>query len=195
VRLPALLRRLGAAAALGAFCAGPSYAEGLAERVAVCLACHGEKGQSAIPDVPSLGGQPAPYLLIQIYLFREKQRVVPVMNEVAKGLSDDDLRALSDTLAKLPPPTSSAEPADPARMEHGRALVTQHRCNNCHNLDLSGRESIPRIAGQREEYLARTMREYKSNARHGYDGVMASVLQPVSEAEIADLAHYIARFR
>lgn len=193
--VPALLRRLGAATVLAALCAAPSHAEGLGERVAVCLACHGEKGQSAIPDVPSLGGQPAPYLLIQIYLFREKQRVVPLMNEMTKGLSDDDLRSLSDTLAKLPPPPPSAEAADPARMEHGRTLITQHRCNNCHNLDLAGRESIPRIAGQREDYLARTLREYKSNSRHGYDGVMASVLGPVSDAEIADLAHYIARFR
>ncbi|HUK04576.1 MAG TPA: c-type cytochrome [Burkholderiales bacterium] len=167
----------------------------MAERVPVCLACHGAKGQSATPDVPSLGGQPAPYLLIQIYLFREKQRAVPLMNEMAKGLSDDDLRGLSDALAKLPAPAPSAEAADPARIERGRALITRHRCNSCHNLDLSGRENVPRIAGQREDYLARTLREYKNNTRHGYDGVMAEVTDAVTEAEIADLAHTIARFR
>jgi len=163
--------------------------------VPVCLACHGEKGQSATPDTPSLGGQPAPYLLIQIYLFREKQRASPLMNEMAKGLTDDDLRALSDTLAKLPPPQPPADAPDPARMERGRALITRHRCNTCHGLDLSGRENIPRIASQREDYLARTLREYKSNTRHGYDGVMAEVLGPVTDAEIADLAHFAAHFR
>lgn len=167
----------------------------MAERVPVCLACHGDKGQSATPDTPSLGGQPAPYLLIQIYLFREKQRTVPLMNEMAKGLSDDDLRALSDALAKLPAPAPSAEAPDPARIERGRAAITRHRCNSCHNLDLSGRENVPRIAGQREDYLARTLREYKNNTRHGYDGVMAEVTGAVTEAEIADLAHTIARFR
>ena len=41
----------------------------------------------------------------------------------------------------------------------------------------------------------KTLREYRDNIRHGYDGVMASVLAPVSDAEIADLAYYIARFR
>jgi cytochrome c553 len=167
----------------------------VAERIPVCLACHGEKGQSAAPDVPSLGGQPAPYLLIQIYLFREGQRAVPIMNDLTKGLSDDDLRALSDALAKLPAPPPSADAPDAARLERGRAAITRHRCNTCHNLDLSGRENIPRIAGQREDYLARTLREYKSNARHGYDGVMAEVLGPVTDTEIADLAHTIARFR
>ena len=75
------------------------------------------------------------------------------------------------------------------------ALITQNRCNSCHNLDLAGRENIPHIANQREDYLARTLREYKTNVRHGYDGVMAEVLAPVSEDQIADLADYIARFR
>ncbi len=42
--------------------------------MAPCLACHGERGQSAIPEVPSLGAQTSPYVLIQLYLFREKLR-------------------------------------------------------------------------------------------------------------------------
>jgi len=28
-----------------------------------------------------------------------------------------------------------------------------------------------------EDYLAKTLSEYKSNARHGYDGTMAEVMQ------------------
>ena len=187
--------RLVAAAGLALAAGAGLRAQTVGERVPVCLACHGEKGQSATPEVPSLGGQPAPYLLIQIYLFREGQRVVPLMNQMAKGLSDDDLRALSDSLAKLPAPAPSSEAPDPARIERGRAAITRHRCNSCHGLDLAGRDNIPRIAAQREDYLARTLREYKSNARHGYDGVMAEVLGPVTDAEIADLAHTIARYR
>ena len=122
---------------------------------------------------PSLGGQTAPYLLIQLYLFREKQRVVEIMNDMTKAFTDDDLRTFSDYLAKLPPPNPPADAGDPARMERGRALITQNRCNSCHNLDLSGRENIPRIADQREDYLVKTLREYKNNTRHGYDAVMA----------------------
>ena len=181
----------------------PLYAETFSERVAPCLACHGEKGQSENPLVPSLGGQPAPYLLIQLYLFRENQRastfkkddqMIQVMTEMTKGFTDDDLRAFSDYLAKLPAPPPVDAP-DPARMQRGSALITSNRCNSCHNLDLSGRENIPHIANQREDFLAKTLREYKDNTRHGYDGVMAEVLAPVSEAQIADLAHFIAHFR
>jgi cytochrome c553 len=178
-------------------CAGavPLFAETIAERAAPCLACHGEKGVSEAPNIPSLGGQPAPYLLIQLYLFREKQRTVEIMNQVTAKFTDDDLRNFSDFIAKLPPPPPPADAGDPARMQRASALITVHRCNSCHGLDLAGRDNIPRIADQREDYLAKTLREYKSNTRHGYDGVMAEVTQPIADEQIADLAYYIARFR
>jgi len=185
------------AAVLAFACASvlPLAAETIAERAAPCLACHGDKGVSETADIPSLGGQPAPYLLIQLYLFREKQRTVEVMNEMTKGFTDDDLRNFSDFIAKLPAPPPLTDAGDAARIQSGRALITANRCNSCHGLDLAGRDNIPRIAGQREEYLARSLREYKSNTRHGYDGVMAEVTQAVTEPQIGDLAYTIARFR
>jgi cytochrome c553 len=188
-------RRLAAAAALFCVINQPVSAETFAGRAAACLACHGEGGQSETTEIPSLGGQTAPYLLIQLYLFREKQRVVDIMNEIAKDFTDDDLRLFSDNLSKLPPPKPPADSGDPVRMMRGGALITQNRCNSCHNLDLSGRENIPRIADQREDYLVKTLREYKNNLRHGYDATMAEVLAPISDEQIVDLAYYIARFR
>ena len=77
----------------------------------------------------------------------------------------------------------------------GQALAQQHRCNSCHNPDFSGKENVPRIANQREDYLAKTLAEYKDNSRHGYDGTMADVMGPVTAEQIADLAYYLARVR
>lgn len=196
----------GTVAAVVILCAlgQPLFADTVVERAAPCLACHGEKGYSDHPVVPSLGGQPALYLLIQLYLFRENQRaslyrkddhMIQIMSEMTKGFSDDDLRKFSEFLSKLPPPPVPQDAPDPARMQAGGALITQHRCNSCHNLDLSGRENVPRISNQREDFLAKTLREYRDNIRHGYDGVMASVVAPINDVEIADLAYYIARFR
>src|SRR3954454_10737624 len=172
----------------------PAAAETFEERVAPCLACHGEKGQSATENTPSLGAQQAPYALIQLFMFREKLRVFEPMNEMAKTLSDDDLRTFSDFIAKLPNPVP-AEVAEPPRMARAQAVAQQHRCNSCHNPDFSGKDNVPRIAGQREDYLAKTLDEYKSNTRHGYDGSMADVMGPVTVEQIADLAYYIARVR
>ena len=80
-------------------------------------------------------------------------------------------------------------------MQRAQALVARHHCNSCHGADLSGGENVPRIANQREDYLARTLAEYKSNTRHGYDATMAEVMQQVTSEQIADLAYYIARVR
>lgn len=187
--------RCAAALVLATGLATPLRAETIAERAAVCFGCHGDKGKSDTTEVPSLGGQPAPYLLIQLYLFREKQRAVEVMNEVTKDFTDDDLRAFSDFVAKEPPPPPIADAREAARIQAGSALITQHRCNACHNLDLSGKDNVPRIAAQREDYLIKTMREYKANTRHGYDGTMAEVLTPITDAQIVELAYTIARFR
>jgi cytochrome c553 len=170
-------------------------AETIEERTARCLACHGEHGQSETENTPSLGGQQPPYALIQLFMFREKLRAFEPMNEMAKPLSDDDLRTFSDFIGKMPKPAPPADPGDPARLQRAQALVQQHRCNSCHNTDFSGKDSVPRIADQREDYLAKTLREYKDNSRHGYDGTMAEVLQPVTPEQIADLAYYLARVR
>jgi cytochrome c553 len=173
----------------------PVCAETMDERTAPCLACHGEHGQSETENTPSLGAQQAPYALIQLFMFREKLRVFEPMNEIAKTFTDDDLRTFSDFIGKLPKPAPPADAGDPARLQRAQALVEQHRCNSCHNTDFSGKDNVPRLADQREDYLAKIMREYKDNSRHGYDGTMAEVLQPVTVEQIADLAYFLARVR
>jgi cytochrome c553 len=178
-----------------ALIASSARAETIEERAAPCFACHGEHGQSETENIPSLGGQQAPYALIQLFMFREKLRTFEPMNEMTKAFSDDDLRAFSDFIAKLPKPNPPADSGDPARLQRAQALVQQNHCNSCHNTDFSGNDNVPRIADQREDYLLKTMREYKDNTRHGYDGTMAEVLQPVTPEQIADLAYFLARVR
>jgi cytochrome c553 len=107
------------------------------ERLAPCLACHGEKGQSQIPEVPSLGAQPEFFLSVQLLMFRDKMRDIEPMSGMIKGWSDEDLRRATDALAKLPPPNVASQPPDAARVERARALVEQHRCNFCHKQDFS----------------------------------------------------------
>jgi cytochrome c553 len=179
---------------LSLFLISPLSAETIAERAAPCLGCHGEKGTSEIDNTPSLGAQQPAYSLIQLYMFREKLRTAEPMNDMAKEMTDDDLRLFSDYLATLPKPVA-IEPSDPARMQAAKILTQQFRCDSCHNADFAGRDNIPRIANQREDYLAKTMREYKDNSRHGYDATMADVMQSISDAQIVELAYFLARVK
>jgi cytochrome c553 len=178
-----------------AFLASSVSAETIQERAVPCLGCHGEHGQSVMDVTPSLGGQQAPYALIQLFMFREKLRTFEPMNDMAKTLSDDDLRSFSDFIASLPKPVPPDDAGDPARMDRAKALASQFRCNACHKPDFSGGDNVPRIANQREDYLAKTLAAYKDNSRHGYDGTMADVMASVGPDQIADLAYFIARVR
>ena len=165
------------------------------ERLPVCLACHGANGQSRTAGVPSLGAQQAFYVTVQLLMFRERMRVVAPMNDMAKGLSDDDLRSFADVIAKLPPPAPAAGAADDARMARAGTVVEQNHCNVCHTPSFAGQDNVPRIAGQREDYLVKALRGYKDNSRRGYDDAMASVIAPITDAQILDLAYYIARVK
>jgi cytochrome c553 len=167
----------------------------LEERLAPCLACHGTQGQSEKSEVPSLGAQPAFYLLVQLYMFREGMRVVEPMNETMKDTSDDELRSMSDFISKLPPPQPAADNDDVTRLEQARSLIHANRCNYCHSQNFVGGENIPRLAGQREDYLVKALRAYKHNTRRAYEPWMSNVLYTVTEEQLADLAYFLARVR
>jgi Cytochrome c len=107
-------------------------------------------------------------------------------------LKDGSLLVSAEYVSRLPPPAPPANPPDPARLVRGRALTRQHPCGVCHNPDFSGREQMPRLAHQREDYLLKAMREYKSGARIGYAGAMATELQGLSDDDLRELAYFFS---
>jgi cytochrome c553 len=196
------LCRFAFLAAIGALPSGPghvphAHAAGpeLQERLAACAGCHGENGVSTMVNTPSLAGHPVLYTQIQLFLFREEQRVNAAMNAVAEGMSDDMLTALAEHYAKLPPAPPAAGTADPALDARGRELAASHRCGTCHLPDYVGRDQMPRIAGQREDYLLKALRDYRGGARAGDGAQMAEVVHALSDDDLKALAHHIAHFR
>jgi cytochrome c553 len=188
------VRRIVVALALCALSL-PAAAQTVKERLPTCLACHGEKGESENPEVPSLGAQQGFYVTVQLLMFRDRMRVVDPMNEMAKGLSDDDLRSFAEIISKLPPPQPAAGAVDEARMTRAVALVQANRCNFCHTANFAGQDNVPRIANQREDYLVKALRGYKDNSRRGYDASMSDVIEPITDEQMQDLAYYIARVK
>ncbi len=188
-----MMRPLEGAVLLATLLLGTASAAPLGERLAPCLACHGERGTSQTEGVPSLGAQMPDYIVTQLFQFRDKQRTAPPMNDMAADLSDDDLRSFSDALGALPAPVAAKAAPDAALAARAQALVAKHQCNSCHAGELTGRDNIPRIRGQREEYLAAALAAYRSNARPGYDPAMNEAAQGLKDDEIRDLAAYIAR--
>ena len=181
-----------AAAASVADTGAAAYAQRFAS---LCAACHGANGRSDIPGTPALAGQHGFYAITQLFLFREGRRSNEAMTAVAKTLKDDDLRGFAAVIDSLPPvaPPPAATPPDPARMNKARELARQHKCVFCHGDDLSGGQQVPRIGGQREDYLRESLRGFKSGQRPGYTQAMLEAVSPVSVEDLDTLAYYAAR--
>ncbi len=171
-----------------------SQPQPIAQRIELCYVCHGRNGHSQTPLTPSLGGQPSFYVVAQLFLFRDARRgnAPQGMTDAAKGLTNDDLRAFGEYIARLPPPPAGSGVPDAARAARGAALAEQHHCGACHNPDYSGRENMARLANQREDYLLKSLRDYKSGVRLPYSRGMEEVLVSLKDEELADLAHYLA---
>jgi cytochrome c553 len=162
----------------------------------LCAACHGANGRSDMPGTPVLAGQHSFYAITQLFLFREGRRSNEAMTAVAKPMSDADLQGFANFIGTLPPvPAPPPEtPPDAARMKQGAELAQQHKCVFCHGEDFAGGQQVPRIAGQREEYLRATLREFKSGHRPGYTMAMGQAVSQVTPEELDTLAYYAARF-
>jgi cytochrome c553 len=190
--------RLLAAAVLAAAIPGMASAQdarrGADLAAQTCVACHGDNGRSQTEDIPSLAGQPADFITLQMILFRERIRQVPVMNDFAANMPDHDIEDLAAFFASLPPgPPEDRRPRDAALFAAGQALIGPRHCGTCHVSDFGGRAQIPRIAAQREEFLARAMVEYREGRRAGADTQMNGAVVGLSNAEIAAIAHYLAQ--
>jgi cytochrome c553 len=145
---------------------------------------------------PSLAAQPESFLQWQLVYFRSGTRKSPVMQPLAEGLSDGDIRELSAYFAALPPASKdSAAPADAAMYAVGEKLAQQHRCASCHRDDYAGANAAARTANQREDYLLKALRDFKAGARTG-GGVaaMADVVYPLGDEQLQALARYMAHF-
>jgi len=190
----------GAASAANSSGAAPAAASGsvlYAERFrSVCAACHGADGRSDMAGTPVLAGQYSLYTITQLFLFREGRRTNPAMVALAASMTDTDLRGYSDfigTLAPVPAPAPAAPP-DAGRMSKAQVLAQQHKCVYCHGAALDGGQGVPRIGGQKEEYVRATLHGFKSGDRPGYTRAMTEALSQVPVEDLDLLAYYVANF-
>lgn len=78
-------------------------AAGQKQYQATCAACHGSNGISVAPIYPNLAGQKLDYLEAQLKAFRDGSRVNPIMNPMAKNLTDTEIANLALYLSTLKP--------------------------------------------------------------------------------------------
>jgi cytochrome c553 len=171
-----------------------SYAQNMSAKLVVCGACHGADGNSTMAGTPSLAGQPKVFLENNLIMIREGIRDIPVMKGQLDGLSDPQIIALAKFYS-----AQTLKPApgqrDDALYERGQLLSKQALCGTCHLPDYVGREQMPRLGGQREDYLLHTMRQFRNNQATGRDTIMAASLYGMNDDDLRAIAQYLSQLK
>ena len=97
-RLPIALVAALAVTGLG----GPAAKADMASSTVLantCFSCHGTDGHSA-GAMPSINGKPAKYIEVALKAFRSGKKQSTVMQRIAKGFDDAEIKALADYFAK-----------------------------------------------------------------------------------------------
>ncbi len=164
------------------------------EKLETCAACHGPNGVSPNQEVPSLAAQPDIFTQWQLVYMRDGTRKVEAMEEVVKGMTDSDIRFYGSYFASLPAPVPEHPKLNDAESAEVLNLMKPRRCANCHDDTMAGKGEMPRLAGQRADYLVKAFRDYRSNARRGRgQAVMVEMVSTMTENDIKILAEYLSR--
>lgn len=176
-------------------CGSPARAADIAagkEKAELCVGCHGEGGISQMENTPSLAAQPDQFIQWQLVFFRAGTRKNEQMQPIVEEITNEDIRNLGAYYASLPPPKPAPDD-DPDLSKKGAQAAVGRRCAACHTETYAGTKAVARVAGQREEYLVKALRDYKTGVRAGGAmAAMADVAFVLSEEEIEALAHYLA---
>jgi cytochrome c553 len=166
------------------------------EKAELCVGCHGENGVSQMENMPSLAGQPDQFIQWQLVYFRAGARKNEQMQPIVEQINNEDIRNLGAYFASLPPPKNETADDDPELSKKGAQAAAGRRCASCHLDTYAGTKGVARLAGQREDYLLKALRDYKGGLRSGgSQAAMAEVAFPLHDEEIVALAHYLAHLK
>lgn len=167
-----------------------------------CAGCHGADGMGmAAAGFPRLAGLSAGYLAKQMGDFRSGARANPIMQPIAAALSDDEIDAVTRTLAAMQAPayprTGRAEKAEGS----GAVLALRGawernipECVSCHGPGGVGvGDTFPPLAGQSAQYLSAQLNAWRQGTRkNDPNDLMGQVARSLSDAEVTAVSAYFA---
>lgn len=180
--------------------AKPDLVKGATSYAAVCAACHGADGNSAIPANPRLAQQHPEYLLKQLVDYKSGKRVSPVMSGFAAALSDADMMNIAYWLASQKARAGFARDKELVTLGEriyrgGLADRQVPACAGCHSPNGAGIPSqYPRLSGQHADYVTAQLIAFREGGRKNALQ-MNQVAAKLSDREIKAVADYVAGLR
>lgn len=165
--------------------------------VTLCVACHGEAGNSAVPEFPKIAGQQQKYLEKQLKDFLAGKRKNDAMAPFLANLKPEDIPVLASYYAKAKPTPGVV--GDAALAERGRKIYDDGNtdsgvpaCAGCHGSAGTGSPRFPGLAGQHTRYVVQQMMDFKGRLRRNGGEFMNTIGERMTAAEILAVAEYVA---
>ena len=180
--------------------AKPDLVKGEASFTAVCAACHGADGNSAIAANPRLSQQHPEYLVKQLQEFKSGKRNNAIMTGFASMLTDEDMKNIAYWAASKPAKAGAA--SDKALVALGERIyrggIADRQiaaCAGCHSPNGAGIPAqYPRLSGQHADYTASQLKMFRDGSRAN-SNQMTQVAAKLNDREIKAVADYIAGLR
>jgi cytochrome c553 len=154
-----------------------------------CHGCHGiphYKNAYPVYSVPKLGGQHVAYMVVALKGYQDGNRAHATMHAQSVTLKPADLEDIAAYLA--------GTELKPSGRPVGTAPKAGQTCVACHGNDGIGiMPEYPNLSGQHEDYLANSLRAYKTGTRK--NPIMAGMAGPLTEQDIRELAKYYSSQR
>jgi cytochrome c553 len=169
----------------------PPPAQSIAEKVEVCAGCHGTDGKPIDKMIPVIWGQITGDIYIQLRDFKRGDRKSDIMQPIASAFEKDDMLAIAEYFSQKPWP-DLGQPRAPKEVAR-KATEAEHSvgCTGCHLEQFQGTGTMPRLAGQSREYLAKTMADFRTRARGNNPG-MSDLMIATPTDDLTALAEYLA---
>jgi cytochrome c553 len=153
-----------------------------------CDDCHHPGGK---PRMPLIAGQPEEYLRAIMREQRDGVRDAPLMADLLKGHTDQQIDALASHYARQKWAPAPAK-IDEATVKAG-AAVHKERCAGCHGpRGLKAEGMTPRLAGQNAAFLEEELKRYRDPGVKRPHALMRSLAQMLKPDQAKALAGYYA---
>lgn len=187
-------RSLGAALLVSTLLAGGGASAedaAIAEKVKLCVTCHGETGVPINKETPIIFGQNQGYMILQLRDYKSGSRKNALMEPVVAQLERDEIMALAAYFAKQkwPDLQQPSAPADVAAK--AQTAAASIGCKGCHLDQYQGDGTTARLAGQQRDYLQATMMAFRDRSRGNNPG-MSDLMKSATPEELEALAEYLA---
>jgi cytochrome c553 len=171
--------------------ATPLHAQSIEEKVQVCTGCHGTDGKPVDKTIPTIWGQQAGYLYIELRDFKRGDRKSDIMQPIASSLERQDMLDIAEYFSGKPWPDLGQPRAPKDVSERAVSANRSVGCTGCHLDHFQGDGTVPRLAGMDKDYLLKQMTDFRTRARGNNPG-MSDLMIATSPDDLAALATYLA---